>query len=367
MALGNSAYAEPQYVEDIIRKEKAKVGDRIDALDGMITPDARRETPLPAENSYIPGRYAAAAERNGIAVPHRAEQTATAPVSEKVSDRFQITPPLKEEEIVVKGEEEIRGDDVVAEVEPKERVRLPPLFDPGPARAIRPIAKPERAPIQEAARGTQTRLTDPLPSKREVSEPANGFWDELNAARERARRALTESWQVDDSQKAQPVNYPSGFNQTANLRNEISAAERLAPQQASLGGFSGSASPITDDVIAQEVKEVEEGLGGGILDPAKEAPLLRPKFVAQSKRSRRQMRRLASAMSQSKYARGARKEDSRREEDSEFEPSAYKYVPENYYRHLTPQNGVGHSSGKSGIRTHNAYGDSTAGESDSGE
>jgi len=344
ISFSSSAFAEPPHVEEIIRRERAKVGAGIDALDSMITQPSSNTT---EPSSYVPARYAAP--------------------TEEAPDRFKALPPSKDE-IIVKGEDGIRGEDVVAEQEEKPepvRIRPEPLFDMGSAKIVPVISKPQVSQIVEmkpsAVVETQpsvpARLTDSLQVRADVApEKAQGFWDDLNSARERVRRTLAESWGAEERPK--PVNYPAGYADTNQIRQEMSAAERLAPQQAGIGIGVPRRSPA-EDAIAAEVKEVEQEIHGSqgqfVSNSNGEVPVLRPKYLVRLPESKRMERRVASALSRNQYARGARAGEARKRNDEEtYQPSTYKYVPENYYRHLTPQNGVGHA----GKKRDSLYGDS---------
>lgn len=385
LALGQSAYArgwvEPKSdaeVEAIIRRERAKAGDRIDALDSIIGRSASDSEAAP--NTYVPGRYA---ESQGTA--HRPTERVSAPpppihntainaepayvpaTTQRISDK--VKPIAPTEEIEVKGEDGIRGEDIVAdaapEAEPPPRVRLPPVFDMGSSGVIRPIPKPQTIPLDKQI--APTRLTDVHPANEPAAAaPAsNGLWDDLNAARERARRAIVESWQGEDAGRVPPQNYPSGYSDTNRFRSELSAAERLAPQQAGLVNTAPlvpEKRSITDDVIAAEVREVEQELHpaqrrllGNLQEggDSESVPMLRPKRVAGRLPSKRAIRSIASTLSRNVYAKGSRPGEQRRQvDDEQYQPSNYKYVPENFYRHLSPK------GGKTSVRTHSPYGDS---------
>jgi len=377
LAFGQSAFAEvrvksDEEVEAIIRRERAKVGEGIDALDSIIT----RQQVATEPSTYVPARYAAPE-----AAPHRVSERSKSPsadrssdyyspskvdISERISERLKAAPVSQELE--VKGEDGIRGEDVVAEAEasePPPRVRPEPLFDMGSNKgALRAPQKVEAIPLDRQI--APTRLTEVHPTAAPQEKPSNGLWDDLTAARERARRAIVESWQGEEGGRPPVQNYPSGYADTNRFRNELSAAERLAPQQAGLVSYPAVVQEkrtATDDVIAAEVREVEQEIHPGAARGAskrllgslqeersqgQELPMLRPKRIAGRIPSRRAIRSIASTLSRNTYAKGSMPGERREAQEEQYQPSTYKYVPENFYRHLTPK-------GAGNVRTHQAY------------
>lgn len=234
-----------------------------------------------------------------------------------------------------------------------QRRPITPLFDPGPKRVVR--NEPPPAPPPQAARWTEPHAVM-IPSAA-PADSNSGSWDELNAAREKARHAVAQSWNAEDSQRLAPVNFPDGQPRklSANLRNELDQASsaavalkrQLNPQQAALGGVRS----VGEDAIAEELKEVERDLGVGTQKllsniqreegPSNsgygqdDVPMLRPKRMVRRKSIDRDAV-AASALSRNYYARGSAKGESRREpQNTSFQLTQYRGM-ENFYRHIKP-------------------------------
>lgn len=390
------AYAEAGYAE-AIRRARSKSGDQIYGLDNMISPTAPRAAQAIQDareqevgeqvfsNSYDTQKLNEEAKRLllkekaesqeertviptvalSIPMPGAMRATRPVPVADSIpglqfntgrpstlapmvpTDRVE---PQPERSTYAKNTEEGEEQDQV------QRRTITPLFDPGPKRVVRNELPP--APQPQAARWTEPHsIQIPSPA---TPDSNSGFWDELNAARENARMAVSQSWNIEDSNRLAPVNLPDGKPRqlSAGLRNELDQASsaaaaikrQLNPQQASVGGVRS----VGDDAIADELREVERDLGAGtekLLTNIQrsetpngelsgyggdDVPMLRPKRIARRRGTRDRDAIAASALSRNYYARGSAKGDSRREpQNTNFQVTQYRGM-ENFYRHIKP-------------------------------
>lgn len=194
-------------------------------------------------------------------------------------------------------------------------------------------------------------------------------WDDLNAARERARQALAQSFSSEVLAPKRPVNMPVGpdgrlyptplekdLAQSESALGNSSANSRMPSSETRNEGQVANLteSQDTPDLLALQVKAVEKSMGfsrerwlsqwsqeapGSASPDRKETvPMLRPRYRVTSDMSQTERRKLALTLAQNGYARGSQPSRKWRENSAVYQPAKLSTEVPQFYRHLNSEN-----------------------------